>query len=46
MQVAVAVIFIGLCIIAPWVARKWKWGGFVWSITTLSFLVSVVLIVP
>jgi hypothetical protein len=43
MRVAVVIIFIALCIYAPWIARKWRWGGIAWSVVTLSFLVSAVL---
>ncbi len=45
MQTAIVIIFLALCISAPWIARKWgDRGGLAWFIVSLGFLVSVVFI--
>jgi len=45
MEAAVVIIYLALCISAPWIARKWgakgSWG---WFLITIGFLVSTVMI--
>jgi hypothetical protein len=45
MQVAIIVIFLALCISAPWISRKWgPRGEWAWFIISVSFLFSTILI--
>ena len=45
MQIVTIVIFILLCISAPWVSRKWGWrGALAWGIITLAFLITAILL--
>jgi hypothetical protein len=44
MQATITITFLALCISAPWISRKWgMMGGWVWFITSLVFLFSVLL---
>ena len=45
MQTAIVVIYLAICISAPWIARKWgAKGSWAWFITAIGFLVSTILI--
>lgn len=43
MQAAIVVIFLALCISAPWISRKWgPRGEWAWGLTSITFLVAAV----
>lgn len=45
MQLAIGVVFFALMISAPWIARKWgNKGSLAWGIITMTFLISVILV--
>lgn len=45
MKTAVVIIYLTLCISAPWIARKWgRKGSWAWFLTAVGFLVSTVMV--
>jgi hypothetical protein len=44
MQIAVIIVFLALCISAPWIARKWRWGGLVWALSSVTIMLVAILL--
>ena len=44
MQIATSVVFVLLCVSAPWVSRRWGLrGGLAWGLAVLVFVITSIL---
>lgn len=42
METGIAIFFLALCVSAPWIARRWRFGGIAWGIISALFLLGTI----